>query len=918
MRLGLYCSLSVENLVWDPFPYLNLLVMKKLYAYVNTIIFAFFLSCIPAFLMAQPSFGGGGAGSADMRIGRFYGKIIDANTGKSAEYCSVQLVGMQFDTVTKRRKENILSGQLTGENGEFNLENLPVFGEFTLKISCMGYEPYESKVTFGLKRGGPGGDAGGGQPPTSGGRGGQGGGSGGGRMDASKFDKDLGNIKIMPSSVLLKAAEVVGEAGGFSLALDKKVFKVDKNLNAAGGTAEDALRNVPSLSVDIDGNLTMRNAAPQIFVDGRPSNLTLEQIPADAIDNVELITNPSAKYDASGGSSGIVNIVLKKERRIGYNGNVRAGIDMRGRPNLGGDINARQGKINAFVSGNFSMRRSLGTSETLRNNQFGTRPTNVLQEGESDNNRQFVNARTGLDWFINNRNTLTIAANVTNGNHENNDVLQILTDTLALGGPQIAGSSRSIRDVQSERQFLSTGAQILYKKLFPKEGRELTADVNLNTSRFDNISNFGTTYLSSNTKGLQTQLGTGGNQFFTAQSDFTTPFGNGLKLETGARAAIRTFSSDNANFQLDPSINEMVRVNNFADEYAYFDQVYAAYGTFSQSFKRWGYQVGLRGESSRYDGELPLTNDKFGNSYPIALFPSVFTTYKLNEEDNIQVNYSRRINRPSFFQLIPFSDFSDSLLLSRGNPNLVPEFTNALEFSYQNIITRDHNFLASVYYRRATNLITRYQFNEYNEFLGREAVVSSFANANSGYAYGGELTVKNTLFKIIELTSNINMFNSVLNAENVEASLRNEQFSWNVKENMNVRLPKDWSFQISGEYESRTALSNFSSQGGGGHGGWREGPSNSAQGYRIPIWSMDLSVRKQFMNKKASLTLSCNDLFRSRINGNYSKTLTFIQQTERLRDPQFFRLNFAYRFGKFDVSLFKRKNTRQGGDSMEF
>ncbi len=886
--------------------------MKKFYTLSSILLTSFLFFIGLNALQAQRPNGAGQGGGADMRVGRFYGKIIDANTGKNAEYCSVQLVGMQMDTATKRRKEGILGGQLTGENGEFSLENLPVFGEFTLRISCMGYDPYESKVSFGLKRGGPGGDAGGGQQPPVGGRG------GGGRMDASQFDKDLGNIKISPSSVMLKEAEIVGQAGGFSLALDKKVFKVDKNLNAAGGTAEDALRNVPSLSVDIDGNLTMRNAAPQIFVDGRPSNLTLEQIPADAIDNVELITNPSAKYDASGGSSGIVNIVLKKERRIGYNGSIRAGIDMRGRPNFGGDINARQGKFNAFLSGNYSARRSLGTSETFRNNLFGARYTNVLQEGESKNNRQFVNVRTGFDWFINNRNTLTFAANVTNGGNNNNDLLQILTDTLAPEGTQIVGSARSVRDVHSEREFLSTGGQILYKKLFPTEGRELTADINFNGSNFDNLSEFGTTYLANNIKGFQTQEGKGGNKFLTIQTDFTTPLGNGLKLETGARAAIRTFSSKNANFQLNPVSNEMVRVNNFADEYAYLDQVYAAYSTFSQSFKKWGYQVGLRAESSKYDGELPISNSKFGNNYPVTLFPSVFTTYKLNEEDNIQLNYSRRINRPNFFQLIPFSDFSDSLLLSRGNPNLVPEFTNALEFSYQNIINRSHNFLASVYYRRATNLITRYQFNEFNEFLGRDAVVSTYANANSGYAYGGELTLKNTFFKVIEMTSNINLFNTVLNAENVEASLRNEQFSWNVRENINVRLPKDWSFQVSGDYESRTSLSNFSSQGGGGHGGWREGPSNSAQGYRLPIWSMDLSVRKQFLNKKASLTLSCSDIFRSRINSNYSKSLTFIQQSERLRDPQFFRLNFAYRFGKFDVSLFKRKNTRQGGDNMDF
>ncbi len=853
------------------------------------------LSVLSTLNAQRPGGGGGnwGGGAADMKFGRFYGKIVDATTGKGAEYCSVQLIGMQFDTVQKTRKQAIIGGQLTGDNGEFSLENLPVMGEFTLKISCLGYEPYESKVTFGFKRG-----------------------EGQGKPDLSKTDKDLGNIKITPSSVMLKEAEIVGQAGGFSLALDKKVFKVDKNLVATGGNAEDALRNVPSLSVDIDGNLTLRNAAPQIFIDGRPTNLSLDQIPADAIDNVELITNPSAKYDASGGSSGIVNIVLKKERRVGYNGNIRAGIDMRGKPNLGGDINARQGKINVFLSGNVNIRKSIGTSETLRNNLFTEKKTNVLQEGDNINNRRFINFRTGLDWFINNRNTITFAANLTSGSFNNNDLLEILTDTLNSGNA-IAGSANSERLSLSKRNFLNPGGQILYKKLFPTEGRELTADINFNGSRSENTSDFTTTYLPNFRKSQQKQEGKSGNEFITIQTDYVTPLGKGLKWEAGARAAIRTFNSTNANYQLNPISGNYDRVSNFADEYNYLDQVYAAYSTFSQSFAKWGYQIGVRAESSKYDGKLPLTNDKFGNQYPITLFPSIFTTYKLNDQDNIQLNYSRRINRPNFFQLIPFADFSDSLLLSRGNPELLPEFTNALEFSYQNIINKSHNFLTSIYYRRATNLITRYQFSEFNPFLNRDAIVSSYANANSGYAYGGELTVKNTFVKIIDLTSNVNLFNSVLNAENVEASLKRTQFSWSLKENLNIRFPKEWVFQVSGEYESRTALANFTS-GDRGHG-WRDSPTSSAQGYRIPVWSMDVSIRKSFLKKKLSVTLSANDIFRSRINGSFTENVAFIQQSERLRDPRFFRLNVNYRFGKFDTSLFKRKNTRNGGgEGMDF
>lgn len=837
-------------------------------------------------------------GGAEMTIGRFYGTLLDDNTGKKVEYASIRLMGMRWDSITQKRQEAVLGGQLTGENGEFSLEKIPLMGEFTLKITCIGYEPYESLVTFGFKRGQ-------GQP----------------RPDPSKANKDLGNIRLKPANILLKETEIVGEAAGFSLALDKKIFKMDKNLNAAGGTAEDALKNVPSLSVDIDGNLTLRNAAPQIFVDGRPTNLSLDQIPADAIDNVELITNPSAKYDASGGSAGIVNIVLKKERRIGYNGSVRAGIDKRTRPNIGADINAREGKFNAFLSGNLNFRRSLSTSSTDRHNLFGTPRTNVFQNNDSQNDRYFLNGRTGVDWFINNRNTITFAANINGGNFSNMDVLNIQTDTLLMDGVTTGNSLFSKRNTDSKRRNFSPGGQILYKKLFPVEGRELTADINFNSSVSSNESTFATDYFGLRPAGNQRQSGTGDNQFYTIQSDYTTPLGNGMKVETGVRAAIRAFRSDNETYQRETATGTEVRVNNFADEYGYLDQVYAAYGNFSKSYKRWGYQAGVRLESSKYEGDLPITGSQFGNQYPVSFFPSIFTTYKLNEADNLQFNYSRRVNRPSFFQLIPFSDFSDSLLLSRGNPELLPEFTNAIEVSWQNIINRSNNFLATAYFRHAYNLITRYQFNEFNEFLGRDAIVSSYQNANSGYAYGMEFTIKNTVSKIVDFTTNANFFNSVVNAENIEASLKAEQFSWSLKENLSIRLPKEWVIQINGEYSSRTSLASFSSGGGsrGGHGGgWRDSPTSTAQGYRTPVWSTDFSIRKSFFKKKASVTLSISDLFRSNINGAHSETASFIQDTERLRDPQFIRLNFSYRFGKFDTSLFKRKNTRESGDGMEF
>lgn len=846
--------------------------------------------------------GGGQFNSAQFNIGRFYGKVVDENK-KPLPYASIQLTGMRFDTASKSMKEGLLAGQLTEENGDFSLEGLPIRGQMTLKIAYMGFETYEQKIAFDVKM--PGGN--GGNRPAS------------DRMSsaAASVDKDLGNIMLKTSSSVLKEVTVSAEASQFTLALDKKVYRLDKDGVAAGGTAEDALKNIPSLNVDLDGNLTLRNSAPQLFVDGRPTPLTIDQIPADAIETVEVITNPSAKYDASGGGAGIVNIVLKKERRIGYNGSVRAGVDMRGRFNLGGDLNVREGKFNAFVGANLNQRRSLSSGGTDRQNLYGNPLTNIFQANDTEFKGFFGMMRGGVDWFVNNRNTITLSGSVNRGQFNSNDEQTILTDTIF---DTYVNSSNSLRNTDNDRNYTNYGSQLLYKHLFPKEGKEWTADVNYNRSKSDSEGLFTTDYLDLNPplQSHQRQTNEGSNDFLTIQTDFVNPLSDKIKLELGARAAIRNFDTHNKTYK------EEVLIPGFADNYEFKDQVFAAYGNYAQSFAKWGYQVGLRAESSYYTGQLIDLDTSFTNDYPFVLFPSAFVTYKLNEEDNLQVSFTRRINRPNFFQLIPFADFSDSLQISRGNPNLKPEFTNSLELSYQNVFAKGHNLLTSVYFKRSEDLITRYQFLEYNDLFNDTVVVSSYANSNSSMAYGFEFTLKNTFWEKVELTSNWNFYNSVIDAENIESGLKNEQFTWFVKENLNVKLPLNFTVQLSGSYQSRTALSvdgggggGMRGGGGGGGGGWMGGPTNTAQGYSIPVWYVDFSVRKDLWNRKATLTLNVQDILRTRKQGSHSESGYFIQDTWRRRDPQLVRLNFSYRFGKFDTSLFRRKNTRIETEGME-
>src|SRR5687767_2600398 len=412
----------------------------------------------------NPAGGGnrGGGGNSQM-TGRFYGKLVESKSSKPVEFASVQLVQNKMDSVSRTRKEVTVSGQLTRANGEFSLENIPVFGQYKLKVTAIGYKPFEQNISFDRPTGAPTGDM---------------------SSMLGMLDKDLGNLKMEFDEQILGNVTVTATNPGLRLGIDRKVFNVDKNIVSAGGTAVDVMRNVPSVNVDIDGNVTMRNNAPQIFVDGRPSNLTLDQIPADAIQSVELITNPSAKFDASGGTSGILNIVLKKEKKVGYNGSLRGNIDSRARVGFGGDINLRQQKVNLFASGMYNQRKSISTGITDRQNFYTTPDINVHQEDRSTQLGAFGFARLGMDYFMNNRNTLSISGNFARGLFKPGTVSEILYDSLYTP----VTSSFENRTSNTIGNFRNMGTTLSFKHNFPKTGRELTADVTFNRSKNNNSS----------------------------------------------------------------------------------------------------------------------------------------------------------------------------------------------------------------------------------------------------------------------------------------------------------------------------------------------------------------------------------------------------------------------------------------------
>jgi outer membrane receptor protein involved in Fe transport len=866
---------------------------------------AFFL-VIAIKSMAQVPGARPGMNQANLNVGRFYGRIQDASSNKGIEAASVQLISSKMDTVTKKKKDVIVSGQLTKSNGDFSLEGLPIMGQFKLKITAIGFVTLEKPVKFDVNF------------------------SGG---DFSKImnnvDVDLGNIKLEIDAKQLEEVKVVGTKPFMQMGVDRKVFNVERNLMSTGQTATELMKNIPGVDVDIDGNVSLRNASPTIFVDGRPTNLTLDQIPSDAIQSVELITNPSAKFDASGGMSGIINIILKKNRKAGYNGNLRTGIDSRARVNFGGDLNVKQDKINFFVSSMFNQRKSIGTGESVREEFFNTPSILYTQSNNPLSTGFFTYNRIGFDYFIDNRNTLTVSGNFVKGKFDNSDQLSIKTDTLISSGTKSILSQRS---TSSSSQFENLGTAIGFKHLFSKKGMELTSDINFNNSKNSNNGGFNTQYydLTKSPKGFpvnQKQEGIGGNDFYTFQVDFTNPLTEKSKFEMGVRMAIRDFESKNLNYTYDFLTDSYLPIFSLNANYKYNDKVYALYSTYGNVIgTKTSYQLGLRVESSKYSGTLLTNNKSFGNSYPLSLFPSLNITRQIDQTQDLQFSVARKINRPNFFQILPFVDYSDSLNISRGNPGLTPEFTTSIEMNYQKTLKKGNSILGSIYYKRTNDLITRAQIKEESSIPGKQVLINSFINANNSMAYGVEMTSRNPLAKWIELTTNLNFYNSSITSSQLNISTTNSIWSFFGKINANVKLSSNFSIQFAYDYRSKSILPQSGggrSGGGGGFmggggGGWGGFVQTSAQGYIKPNYGLEIAIRKDFLKeKRGSLTLSMNDVLRTKVYGSFSESNYFTQTNSRRRDWQVLRLNFSYRFGKIDVSLFKRKNTKSGMDGMQ-
>jgi outer membrane receptor protein involved in Fe transport len=819
-----------------------------------------------------------------LKYGRIYGKVIDSKTNKGVEAASVQVFIRTNDSLEKVKKDSLIGGMLSKPNGDFNFDNLPLIDTFKFIISAVGFKPLQLEVF----------------------------------LDPSLAfnEKDVGNLKIQQDAAFLSAVTVVATRPGLEMGIDRKVFNVEKNLTATGGTAIDVMKGIPSVTVDVEGNVLLRNNTPQIFVDGKPTILTLEQIPADNIERVELITNPSAKFDAAS-TGGIINVVLKKNKRLGLNGIASAGIGSPDIRNANLTLNLREGKFNVFGSGSYNHSGGKASSQTLRQNKdHGIIQNYFNQYSLRERIRDFTSVRFGFDFFMDNRNTISLTQNFVKGKFSSSEV-QDQEYRNSLGMLDRKGD----RNSDDKSRFNRSNTQFVFTHKFTKPGQQLTADVNYSSGSGNEASNILNTYFYPD--GREFDLpdkvrnnGSNKNNQLTAQIDFVNPNGEDSKFEAGLRTFINNFTSEFNAFAID-SIGFAKKLS-LSNNYNYDELINAVYATYSNKWKKVSYQIGLRAEHSRFKGELPDSARKFGYEYPDAfknlfdaLFPSIFLTKELNEGEDVQINYTRRIRRPDFWRLNPFIDINDPVNLRQGNPNLRPEFTNSFEFNYNKKYVRG-SFLGVIFYRNTQGDITQYsdtisaaQYQQLNNAaIDPNAILNTFINAQSTNSLGAELTLQHTLAKNFDIVPTIELQYQKVNAKINDLDLSNEGFVYEAKlianykiETKRSKLFNNLGFQLIGEYES-----------------WEILP----QGKRKPQYVLDAAIRKDFLkNNKASLTFSVNDVFNSHRFGTIYDTETFYQDSYRRRNVRGFRLSFSYRFGDSDFKLSRRDRDSETSEEPE-
>lgn len=790
-------------------------------------------------------------------IGKIYGRVLDGTDKKPLEYATV--------TVMPARRDTLLGGAIVKPNGEFSIDKLPLT-ELRVRISYIGYQTINQVITLSPKM----------------------------------MELDMGNLKMIPDTTILEEVVIEAEKNNFTMGIDRRVFNVDKDLSARGGTAVDVMKNIPGVSVDGDGNVEVRNQSPTVFVDGRPTAMTLEQIPADQIEKIEIITNPSVKFEAAS-RGGIVNVVLKKNLKPGYNGTVSAGVGTNDRYNGNISLNLREGKWNFGASYNYNQGFNPGKGYTDRINYRNGQVISAFTQNTQQNfGRVFQFGRLNTDYQINNRSLISISANLNKGFFR-----QLETQEFTLYDSMLAPYSTGARYNKVNTGFESAMLQLQYRYTFPGSRQEISTDVNWSPGRNTNGSLFRTYSFPEpvHSPEMQWNAGGGDSRQFTWQTDYLATLKDSSKIEAGFRTNIKDNTTGQDVFFYNYAVGYFEKSNLISANYDIKDQVHAAYFNYLGKIKKWSYSAGLRYEQTIFEAEMKERNLKFSYLYPNgtrdiqkALFPGLYLSRPLGKKSEFQLNFSRKIRRPDHRQVMPFIMFADRQSYSIGNPALAPEFANLAEANFNKPL-KNGNFFISLYGRYNENVITQFA---YTDAADSSVLVNSFINGRNSQSLGTESSIRYTLLKPLDLTLSGNINYLEIQASQNGQNISNSGLNWNVKAMLNYKIRKDLSFQLNGDYEA---------------------PKIVPQGKTIEVYAVDATLNKDF-GKKVSVNASVNDIFNTRRFGGIYESEMFRQEFSRRRQTRFFRINITWKFGETDYSIFRKKgNSRrepgQGGMDME-
>lgn len=774
--------------------------------------------------------------------GKISGKVIEKNSNAAVSYANVSV------------KDNgkIIFGVSTDDNGEFAIPNLAL-KNYTVEIQYIGYKKYSTSAL----------------------------------LTENKKELQL-KVSLEQEATQLKGVNVVSERSTIEQKIDRKVITVGKDLTTAGASASDIMNNIPSVNVDQDGKLSLRgNENVRVLLDGRPTNIDpaqlLKQIPSTSIKKIELITNPSAKYNPEG-NSGIINIILHKNTNRGFNGTFSGGITFGETPkyNQSLDLNYKVGKVNFFGNGGRNFGAYFNDGNILRLDRDVKQRLDIVNDNDS-----FL-YKIGLDYFINDHNTLSIYTNQNRADGFGN------VDTYI--DFNVAPFESILQKSNYEGPNATQTYNLAYKHLFNKEGHTLDFEANLNQYKETQRANFDTQSSNINNSFFYKDNIQDHQKLTTVNLDYVNPLNEKSTFEAGAEARITRTEN---NYQ---TSNPTVATADQQSNYTYDIDIFSAYATFGQKFKKFSYQIGARVEKYKVVANLNYGKTTFEDDY-LTIYPSSYFTYNVNEKNTLQFSYSRRVDRPSIEQTKPIREFATPLVTSFGNPELLPQFTNSVELNYTKTFEKG-SFTAGVFVRSIHDQISRILFPDETDASGQKQILT-FTNFDNNTASGFELSANYKITKWWDIQPAIDyssikqrgvvfLFDPTTSTSSpIEREVTVAAF--NARMNSNFKVNKRISFLLFGFYR---------------------GGVDGLQLNSKPMYKIDSGARYNLLDNKMNISVRFNDMFNTMRFG-FDSDYPFPQEGKFMWESRTVYLGVTYNFGGSKIKNLQRKqrddNTNKSG-----